>query len=129
MWEPDGERIPADSWGKLTPDEILFEFEEPLTFICRDPYGLPLLAHNLSAEDGLSRYLIVVSDSPLIEDLKSGHIDLLSALNQPRCLIADFGREWKIHDLWMIPFEKIPKRVLPKAGAMLSPDIVPVLRV
>jgi hypothetical protein len=34
MWVPAGKQIEKDALGALAPVEVLFEFEEPLTFVC-----------------------------------------------------------------------------------------------
>ena len=128
MWAPDGKHIEKNSFGDLSPVEVLFEFGEPLTFVCGDRDGQTLLAHNLCGESKLSRYLISVSDQRVIDDLKAGRIDLLEALSQPRCWIVDFGPGWHIEDLWQIPFDRVPKHLLPHAGAMLTPELDPLLR-
>ena len=78
MWEPEGKQIGKDSLGKLIPTDVLFEFEEPLTFVCLDGDGQPMLAHSLSDGDGVSRYLVVVTDARILGDLKAGRLDLLA---------------------------------------------------
>jgi hypothetical protein len=128
MWIPEGKQIEKASLGDLTPSEVLFEFEQPLTFVCRDSDGQLLLAHSLSDEGGVSRYLIVVTDTRILEDLKAGRLDLLAALRQPRAWVADVGFSWEVIQLWVIPFEKLPKDVLPRSGAMLTPELDPLLR-
>ena len=63
IWEPDGTAIDTSTLGELRPEEALLEFEEPLTFTCRDRDGKVLLAHSLCSEGGLSRYLLVAYGS------------------------------------------------------------------
>jgi hypothetical protein len=108
MWEPNGEGIDTATLGELRPEEVLFEFEEPLTFICRGGDGQMLLAHNLCAEGSLSRYLVVVTDQESINRLKDGRLDMLAALRRSRCWIADVGPGWEIKGLWLIAFDKVP---------------------
>ena len=128
MWSPEGKLIAKDSLGALTLIEVLFEFEEPLTFVCLDREGQPLLVHSLCAEAHLSRHLVSISDQRIIADLKAGRLDVLGALRQPRCWIVDFGPGWELSALWLIPFDQVPKNVLPKPGAMLTPDLDPLFR-
>jgi len=129
MWAPEGKPIDKKTLGALAPTEVLFEFEEPLTFVCQDPEGQLLLAHSLCAEPDLSRYLVAVTDQEVIDGLKAGRLDVLGALRQPRCWIVDFGRGWEIVAIWSVLFDKIPKDLLPRAGAMLTPDLDPFFRV
>jgi hypothetical protein len=128
MWAPNGTHIEKKLFGDLSPVEVLFEFGEPLTFVCRDRDGQTLLAHSLCGETKLTRYLLSISDQRVIDDLKAGRLDLLEALRQPRCWIVDFGPSWHIEDLWQIPFDKVPRDLLPHPGAMLTPDLDPLLR-
>src|SRR5690606_14823777 len=122
MWAPTGKQIEKDALGVLTPIEVLFEYEEPLTFVSEDLDGQPLLAHSLCAEGPLSRYLIAVADQRVIQELKAGRLDILGALRQPRCWIADFGGDWQVVSLWLVSFDQIPKDHLPRPGAMLTPE-------
>jgi hypothetical protein len=46
-------------------------------------------------------------------------------LFRSRCWIVDFGRGWEIVGIWPVLFDKIPKDLLPRAGAMLTPDLDP----
>ena len=128
MWVPTGKQIKKDALGDLTPVEILFEFEEPLTFVCNDLDGQPLLAHSLCAESALSHYLLSVTDQRVVQELKAGRLDVLGALRQPRCWIADVGGEWEVVGLWLVPFDRVPKDHLPRPGAMITPDLDPVFR-
>jgi len=126
MWVPTGKQIEKDALGDLTPVEVLFEFEEPLTFVCNDLDGQPLLAHSLCAEGVLSRYLISVTDQKVVQELKAGRLDVLGALRQPRCWIADLGADWEVVGLWLVAFDRVPKDHLPRSGAMITPDLDPI---
>ena len=123
MWNPEAKEIPVETLPTLMPAEVLFEFEEPLTFVCPDRDGQLLLAHSLNAEDGISRYLVVATDERLLGELKAGRVDLLGALRQPRCWIADVGPGWAVKRLWIISFTKVPSEVLPRPDALLTPDL------
>src|SRR5208337_2396920 len=120
IWEPNGTVADTSSLGDLRPEEVLFEFEEPLTFTCCDRDGKVLLAHNLCAEGRISRYLLVATDQGIIDGLKAARLDMLAALRQPCCWIVDFGPGWEIQRLWHVPFEEIPTTMLPEANATLA---------
>jgi hypothetical protein len=120
MWEPNGKAIDTATLGELHSEEVLFEFEEPLTFVCRDRDDQMLLAHNLCAEGDVSRYLLVATDQEFIDGLKAGRLDILAALRQPRCWIVDFGSDWAIRRLWLTAVDKVSSDHLPKPGAMLA---------
>ena len=129
MWAPKGRQIEKSALGDLYPTEILFEFEEPLTYVCYDRERQMLLAHNLCTTTGVSRYLVVVTDTKLIDDLKAGRLDVLGALRQPRCWIADVGPAWVPSQLWLTSFDEVPKSMLPGPGSMLTPELDPLFRV
>jgi hypothetical protein len=129
MWAPVGSPIGTDRLGSLEPTEILYEFDgEPLTFIALDTEGEPLLVHSVSASDRTTRYLVSAVDSGILRDLKHGSVDLLTALRQPRCWIADFAEDATVKGLWRVEFASIPGSVLPRRGAMINPDFDPLFR-
>ncbi len=136
MREPNGKVIAPDSIGPLRPEEPLFEFEgEYLTFVAQDPNGDLLLVHNLCVSDGASRYLVSPIDARILSDLKAGRLDIYSALRQPRCWIADLVADdsseqpWRIHSLYRIDFDSVPKDQVARPGTMITPDLDPLFRI
>jgi hypothetical protein len=129
MWAPEGKTVKCDSLGPLAPVEVLFEFEEPLTFVCKDLDAQLLIAHNLWTDGSISRYLVSVTDDRIIQELKAGRLDVLGSLRQPRCWVADIAAGWKVVHLWLTPFDRIPRDYLPSPGAMISPELDPVFRI
>lgn len=130
MWKPMGNKIVAERLGLLEPEEVLYEFdEEPLTFIARDPEGGLLLLHNVMVLDRVARYLISAVDARILNDLKLGWIDTLTALRQPRCWVADVVEEGSVKTLWRVEFSTIPENILPRPGAMVNPDHDPLFRI
>ena len=105
------------------------EYEEPLTFVAEDPEEHLLLAHCVGCDRGASRYLVAASSRTVIEDLKAGRSDVLGALRQPRCWIADIGPSGAVESLWAVDFESVPKDVLPRPGSMLTPALQSLFRV
>jgi hypothetical protein len=94
MWEPEGTTIDADSLVSLEPAEILYEYAgEPLTFIARGPSDQLLLVHSLLVFDRKSRYLVSAVDTVILNQLKSGQLDLRGGLRRPRCWIADVSAD------------------------------------
>ena len=91
-------------------------------------------SHNLCVSEGISRYLVSPIDARILGDLKAGRLDIYSALRQPRCWIADlvaadsFEHPWRIHALYRIDFDSVPKDHLPRPGAMITPDLDPIFR-
>src|SRR5260370_678358 len=103
MWVPAGRKVQSNELGLIEPAEILFEFgSEPLTFVARDPCGDLLLVHSLCVFDRTSRYLVSAVDDRILGDLKSGRLDLRSALRQPRCWVADIQEDAAVSALWRV---------------------------
>ncbi|MBX6315083.1 MAG: hypothetical protein IRY99_19535 [Isosphaeraceae bacterium] len=125
-WEPEGNKIADGRLGSLEPVEVLFEFEgEPLTFVARDPDGGLLLLHDTILHDVMAfhrttRYVVSAIDSRILGDLKAGRIDILTALRQPRCWVADVVGDGSVKALWRVEFSSIPEKVLPRPGAMIA---------
>lgn len=129
MWEPEGNKIAEAELGSLEPGEVLFEYEgELLTFVARDMDGEALLLHNVMAFDRATRYVVAAIDARILGDLKAGRIDILTALRQPRCWVADVAEDACVKALWRVEFASIPEEVLPRPGAMVNPDLDPVFR-
>jgi len=130
MWEPKGKLVDSDSLGPLEPVEVLYEFGcEFLTYVARDRNDAPLLVHSLSVFNRTSRYVVSAVDSRILGELKAGRMDIYSALQQPRCWIADVVGDnsahppWRIHALHRVDFDAIPIDYLPRPGVMLTPDV------
>ena len=130
MWEPRGSLLDRKALGSLEPEEILFEFEgEPLTFTASDQDGELLLVHNLSVFDRTSRYLVSPIDDRTLGELKAGRIDIRTGLRQSRCWVADILADATVGSIWLVKFDSLPEEVLPRSGAMLTPELEPLLRV
>ncbi|MGZ3383553.1 MAG: hypothetical protein ACXVB5_01385 [Isosphaeraceae bacterium] len=136
MWEPNGKLVDPEPLGSLRPVEVLYEFDgEYLTYLASDRNDDPLLVHNLCVFEGISRYVVSPIDSRILGDLKAGRIDVYSALQQPRCWVADLvpseGAEppWRIQSLYRVEFENLPGDHLPIPGTMLTPDLDPLFRI
>jgi hypothetical protein len=124
MWKPEGELINREALGRMEPAEVLYEFDCVfLTYVALDHDDNPLLVHNLCVFERTSRYLVSAVDSRILHDLKTGRIDIVTALRQPRCWIADLAGDAKVQSLWRIDFDTVPADHLPRPGAMLTPEL------
>ncbi len=130
MWEPEGKLISAHTLGSLEPTEVLYEYDgEPLTFVARDPCDELLLVHSLLVLDRTSRYLVSAVDQRILDELKSGQLEVRGALRQPRCWVADVASDASVSKIWRVEFDVLPETVLPRAGTMLTPELEPLFRV
>ena len=112
----------------FVPEEVLSEFEEPLTTTIRDASGTLLLAHLLSRGDGKLRYVAVPTTETMIEQLKGGLRSVHEALDQPLVWLLDVEAEGSVTETWVGSFSELPARVLPVRGTMLYPHLMPMLR-
>ncbi len=130
MYEPKGKIIESTSIGSLVPAESLFEFGgEDLTYVAHGPDDDLLLVHNLCAAAGVSCYLVSAIDAGILRDLKTGRLDIYSALRRPRCWNADLEVDgssqlgWRIRALYRIDFDSVPGHQLLLRGAMITPEL------
>jgi hypothetical protein len=80
-----------------------------------------LLVHSLSASGRISRHLVSAVDERSFDALKAGRLDILGALRQSRCWLADIDDAGAVAGLWRTDFATLPERVLPRPGALLTP--------
>lgn len=124
MWHPADNPLSCNPLGPLEPTEVLYEHDgEPLTFIAHTPGVEMLLAHSLCAFDRTSRYLVAAVDGQTLAHLKAGELDLLGALRQPRCWVADVAEDASVQTVWRVDHASIPEWLLPRLGVMLNPDL------
>ncbi len=125
MWQPAGKALDRNDLGSLEPAEVLFEYDgEPLTFVANGPELL--LVHSLCVFDRTSRYLVAGVDASILQNLKEGRIDILGALKQPRCWVADVAEDAAVRSIWQVDFSTVPEWVLPQPDVLLRPELDPL---
>jgi Ca-activated chloride channel family protein len=119
MWQPQGDKLSnPDRFGNLQAKTVLCD--APKLFTTVDANDDLLLVYQCGEEAGLKRCLIVPFDDPLVEQLKSGALDVRDALKQIRTWIADVDAGGKPVAAWKTDLSKIPDSALPKAGTKLA---------
>jgi hypothetical protein len=131
MWDFDG--VPEQAgWLTFEPVRILYEFDVPCIFICRDVPGNTYLAYLCGEEPHqVVRYLVVPCSADLEQRLVTGRINLRDALTQSRAWIFDLDNRWEPVQSWRVNADSLPSGVLPRSGVMLYahlPQIVEVAR-
>ena len=122
MWQVTG-RMTAFDWIDLTPVNVLYEFDGPRIFTCRDNAGELLLAYQCGGDGPLSRFVLVPFTPELERRLVDGEITVREALDQPRTWLIDLNADWEISSAWQVRMEDIPSSCLPRPGAMLLPSL------
>src|SRR5262249_42930672 len=127
MWIVLGVEVSAD-WLDPRPVEVLYEYDGPRIFTCRDRGGRLFLAYQCGEDrDGL-RFLVVPFSEGQVWGLTRGHASLLDALLQSRARLIDVGNDWRPLRCWDVDIGSIPPRVLPAPGVMLWAHLTPIVR-
>jgi hypothetical protein len=129
MWNIDSPELDPNFLGSLLPERILFEYEGPRTYVCRNAIGELLFAHQCGEEPEVWRYAIVPFSDSLLHSLENGRLDLRSALQQPWLWIVDIGLSRLPIRCFRANIANIPDSCLPRAGVMLYPDDDPLLEI
>lgn len=118
MWNATGRPHPVEHFAGLTPEEVLYEFDGPRIYTCRDNEGMPLLVYECERDESAVRYLVVPIREAVIDELKNGQISVRLALLQSRMWVVDV-KDDIIVDAWNTDFSKLPEEALPKPGTLL----------
>jgi hypothetical protein len=116
-------RTTAFDWIDITPVNVLYEFDGPRIFTCRDNAGELLLAYQCGAEGPASRFGVVPFTPALERRMVDGEITVRESLDQPRTWLIDVNADWEITAAWQVRMEDIAPSCLPRAGAMLLPSL------
>lgn len=117
MWNFEGVSIQTQ-WLNFEPVRVLFEFDIPFVFICKDQAGNTYLAYLCGQDHHRVRYLIVPCDVDLEQRLVTGKINLRDALTQNRGWIFDLNNEWEPIGAWKVNVDNLPGDTLPRPGVM-----------
>jgi hypothetical protein len=118
MWQVSGIQIDPN-WLRLDPIRVLYEFDGPRIFTCRDTPGNLYLAYLCNEDDVALRFLVVPFSAELERELTSGAINVRDALTQHRAWLFDVDHDWQVSIAWEVDIDDIPPGVLPQPGVML----------
>jgi len=123
MWQVNGKQSEG-SWIDLAcPATVLYEFDGPKIFTCKDVAGSLFLAYQCGEDDTTMRFLVVPFSADLEERLTAGEMNLRDALMQSSAWILDVNFEWKTTGLWQVEVASLPPKTIPKTGVMLWPHL------
>lgn len=117
MWNVIGKRI--SPWLTLEPVVILYEYDGPKIFTCKDPADNLYLAYYCDEDAAGVRFLVVAFSDELVERLTSGIINMRDALTRPRAWIFDIDNDSNPVGAWRIDVDDLPPGMLPQPGVML----------
>ena len=127
MWKVCGKAI-SPSWLDFKPATVLYHYDGPKTFICKDPADNIYLVHWCDEDNDVIRFIVVPFSDTLLDDLTSGEIDVREALSRPpRAWIFDLNDDWVPITAWRVNIDDLPQNVLPRPGVMLWKHLKPVI--
>lgn len=128
LWQVQLKEWTSGTIKQVEPLELLVEFEQPLTFTFRDENGTLLLAHLVSQDNELSRYIAAPTTDDIVAQLKSGARAIIAALDQPILWLIDIAADAKVARAWVGNLKGIPTAVLPAPDVMLFASLAPMIR-
>ncbi|MBC7543231.1 MAG: hypothetical protein H7338_10920 [Candidatus Sericytochromatia bacterium] len=128
-WDLQGHHLDPTWIGAFTPIDVLYAFEGPQTFTCRNSEGNLLLAHLCDQGPEAFRYLVVPTDGSTVDALRSGAMPTRNALLQPWTWIIDQCFDGSVRAVWQVNPADLPDDCWPRPGAYLWPAFGPLLTV
>jgi hypothetical protein len=124
LWPITSPEYPREVFGSCTPEEVLLEHDQPLTFTFRDHYGRLLLAHLADEAQGRARYIVAAMNDRLIAQLKSGSLSIREALDQPATWVVEVDQgSGSVAVAWSLSLADLPAGLLPGPHVLLYPDL------
>jgi hypothetical protein len=127
MWNFSGIPEPNTGWLSFEPVRILYEFDLPCIFVCRDIPGNTYLAYLCDQDRTGVRYLVVPCSEDLEAKLVTGKINLRDALTRNRAWIFDLDNQWEPVRAWRVNVDDLPWEALPRPGVMIYAHLSPVI--
>jgi len=110
---------------KIEPQDVLVDYDGPITFTFRDEVGGLMLAHSVGADGELVRFVVAPANPATVAGLKPGAISVRAALDQPVIWLLDIAADGTVASQWTGALSSIPSEVIPAEGVMLLPSLGP----
>ena len=119
MWQVNG--IPTSgSWLRLEPVTVLYDFDGPRIFTCKDNRGRLFLAYQCGEDHQTMRFLVVPFSEDSEQKLTAGEDSLHDVLMRPlRAWVFDLNFQWNTIGAWRVEVENLPSDCVPSPGVML----------
>jgi hypothetical protein len=118
MWQVTGTQTSA-SWLALEPFTVLYDFDGPRIFTCKDSSGNLFLAYQCGEDNQTMRFLVVPFSEESERKLTSGEDSLHDVLMRPHAWLFDLDFQWQIIGAWQVRVENLPTDCVPSPGVML----------
>ncbi|MBF0548934.1 MAG: hypothetical protein HQK60_00220 [Deltaproteobacteria bacterium] len=129
LWDVSAPEYPVELIGNLfPPEEMLYEYNEPLIFTFKTPLNGLAIAYLSDDQDDILRYVVAPTRPSIVDKLKLGTISIREALDQPIMWLVDITTtDWGVRKSWQIQIKDLPEDALPEADVLLYPHLEPVL--
>ncbi len=123
LWKVNSPKSTSHAFTKVVPEDVLAEFDVPLTFTFSDDRGSTMLAHLSAVGIRTSRYLVCPTNQWSINELRSGIISVHSALGHQPLWLADVGPDGTVISAWETVPSELPAGALPEPDALLTAEL------
>ena len=118
---------PAAIAAALEPERVLYEFDGPRIFTCRDSAGGLLLCYQCDEAAGRLAHVVAPVRPETVDELERGSLTVQQALDQPRIYLVEGGEDYTIARGVLLPsIDALPAGGRPLPGVMLWPELQPV---
>ena len=125
LWPVQLQSLPRSNFTKVEPQDVLVDYDGPITFTFQDDVGQLMLAHSVGADGKAVRFIVAPTSAATVTCLKAGAISVRAALDQPIIWLLDATADGTITGQWIGTLSAIPSDVLPAEGITLLPLLEP----
>jgi hypothetical protein len=124
-WTPQEPPARNGFTGAITPDEVLYFYEQPLLFTVK--MGVfEALCYKADELQNTDLYLLSTTNEHVLDALKQGAISIKGALSAPGYWLVEVSRNLVALSSWYVPAERLPDEYLPDAGVGIQPHDLPL---
>jgi hypothetical protein len=113
----------------LEPVDVLYSFEGPRIFTCRDDEQRLFLAYVADESESVRRLLVVPTSPRIVEGLLSGQSSVRQALDQPWLWVVDESSDGALTTARLGDLSQVPEDFAPRPGVPLLAEHRPLLSV
>lgn len=115
MWTVDEPFQAAWSEEPISPKDILYEFDGPLTFTTQFGF-FDALFHKIGDRRGSQFFLACEASPEKVEALKTGALSIRGALDSKKYWIVELSSSLQVKRYWSCSCADLPQKFLPKSG-------------
>lgn len=118
MWSVNEQHLAPWTSDPIVPDEVLYEFNGPLTFTAS--FGLfDALFHHVGNRGNSSFYAVVQIGKDTLDALRSGALSVRGALSCQTIWIVDLSPSFAVQRYWICDQEDFPEKLMPARNVPL----------